>query len=37
MIIETVTKSEAPASWNVSYLTLRCENDGAWCNDKQQK
>ena len=51
MTIESVTKAEvpyteAPASWNVSYITtesficrftLHSENDGAWCNDKQQK
>ena len=41
-----VPYTEAPASRNVSYvtpegfisrITLRSENDGAWCNDKQQK
>lgn len=42
MTTESVTKAEvpyteAPASWNVSYITLRSENDGAWCTDKQQK
>lgn len=37
MTIESVTKAEVPASWNVSYITLRSENDGAWRNDKRHK